>query len=227
MLSSVVGFVLAAMLRNVWGLERYEEDERDGAGDGGELGGIGRIEASSSASSALAGDHIESRATEDRSSVVDARSASMECIESESALRDMVVRRCEASVTDGWNCVGTDLVVCRRGMDVLLLLPLSAPWVLSRLERTVPAIFRWNQCRRGLLERADNFFWCGECDGAWCCRCLVISRLVAVGGEGGAEIADIGIGLRKRDREYTDERVARTTCNGRGGGGEQTCVACQ
>ena len=49
-LSSVVGFVLAAMLRNVRECERYDEEERDGDGEGGELGGSGRTDASSSAS---------------------------------------------------------------------------------------------------------------------------------------------------------------------------------
>jgi hypothetical protein len=67
MLSKVVGFVLAAILLNVRGSDRYEEDERDGDGDGGPLGGIGRTEASSSASKTLVGDHADSRASEDSS----------------------------------------------------------------------------------------------------------------------------------------------------------------
>lgn len=62
MLSTVVGFVLAAILLNVRGSERYEDEEREGAGEGGALGGSGRTEASSSASSTLAGDQSESRA---------------------------------------------------------------------------------------------------------------------------------------------------------------------
>jgi len=62
-LNTVVGFVLAAILLNVLGSERYEE-ERDGAGEGGALGGSGRTEASSSASSTLAGDQVESWAME-------------------------------------------------------------------------------------------------------------------------------------------------------------------
>jgi hypothetical protein len=58
-LNSVVGLVLAAILWKVRGFERYDEDEREGEGEGGELGGRGRREASSSASRLLAGDHIE------------------------------------------------------------------------------------------------------------------------------------------------------------------------
>jgi hypothetical protein len=63
-LNSVVGLVLAAMLRKVREFERYDEDEREGEGEGegGELGGSGRREASSSASRLLAGDHMESLA---------------------------------------------------------------------------------------------------------------------------------------------------------------------
>lgn len=49
-LSRVVGFVLAVMLLNVLECERYDEDDRDGDGEGGELGGRGRTDASSSAS---------------------------------------------------------------------------------------------------------------------------------------------------------------------------------
>lgn len=67
-LSIVVGFVLAAMLANVRGSERYDEDECDGEGDGGALGGSGRTDASSSASRTLklVGDHKDSRASEER-----------------------------------------------------------------------------------------------------------------------------------------------------------------
>ena len=52
MLSSVVGFVLVdrAMDLNVCGPLKYELDEREGAGEGGDVGGRGRVEASSSAS---------------------------------------------------------------------------------------------------------------------------------------------------------------------------------
>ena len=49
-LRRVVGFVLAVMLRNVREWERYEDESREGEGEGGELGGSGRTDASSSAS---------------------------------------------------------------------------------------------------------------------------------------------------------------------------------
>ena len=49
-LSKVVGLVLAVILLNVLECERYDEDDRDGDGEGGELGGRGRTDASSSAS---------------------------------------------------------------------------------------------------------------------------------------------------------------------------------
>lgn len=48
-LSNVVGFVLAAMLLNVRGSDMYEEEDVEGEGEGGALGGIGRTDASSSA----------------------------------------------------------------------------------------------------------------------------------------------------------------------------------
>jgi hypothetical protein len=64
MLNTVVGFVLAAMLLNVRGSDKYEDEEREGAGEGGALGGSGRTDASSSASNMLAGDQSESRAME-------------------------------------------------------------------------------------------------------------------------------------------------------------------
>ena len=65
MLNRVVGFVLAAMLLKVCGCDKYDDDDLDGDGDGGRLGGSGRTEASSSASRTLAGDHIESRVSDD------------------------------------------------------------------------------------------------------------------------------------------------------------------
>jgi hypothetical protein len=47
----VVAFVLAGpVLLNVRGLDVNDEDDFDGTGDGGQVGGIGRVEASSSAS---------------------------------------------------------------------------------------------------------------------------------------------------------------------------------
>lgn len=49
-LRSVVGLVLAVILRKVRECDRYDEESREGTGDGGELGGRGRTDASSSAS---------------------------------------------------------------------------------------------------------------------------------------------------------------------------------
>lgn len=66
-LNTVVGLVLAAILLKVRGSDRYEEEEREGAGEGGALGGNGRSDASSSASNILAGDQNESRAMENLS----------------------------------------------------------------------------------------------------------------------------------------------------------------
>ena len=67
-LRTVVGFVLAAILANVLGSERYEDEECEGEGEGGALGGNGRTDASSSASRTLrlVGDHNDSRASEER-----------------------------------------------------------------------------------------------------------------------------------------------------------------
>lgn len=66
MLSKVVGLVLTAMLLNVFGSDKYDDAESDGEGEGGPLGGKGLTEASSSASRLLVGDHVDSRASEDR-----------------------------------------------------------------------------------------------------------------------------------------------------------------
>lgn len=57
-----MGLVLAAILLKVPGPDRTDDEDREGDGDGGALGGIGRTEASSSASMALLGDHNESLA---------------------------------------------------------------------------------------------------------------------------------------------------------------------
>jgi hypothetical protein len=63
----VVGLVLAAPERNVRGSESCDEEDLDGVGEGGEVGGKGRMEASSSASNADLLVHIESAASEFRS----------------------------------------------------------------------------------------------------------------------------------------------------------------
>lgn len=160
MLSSVVGFVLAAMLRNVRGLERYEDEERDGDGDGGELGGMGRIDASSSASRPLVGDHMESRATEDRSSLVEARSSFERLVKRsiiESPFRDIVVLCWERPFTDAeGRGVDTTLLVGLIGIGELFRPLATCPF--SRFDLDVPASFRWNQCNKGLLDLWLTFF---------------------------------------------------------------------
>jgi hypothetical protein len=99
-LKRVVGFVLAAMLRNVCELDMYDAEENDAAeGDGGALGGKGRTEASSSASRMLVGDHVDSSATEDDllSDLLSLSASSSVLVEglysvdSSSSLRDMAL----------------------------------------------------------------------------------------------------------------------------------------
>ena len=65
-LSNVVGLVLAAILLKVFGSDKYDDAESEGEGEGGPLGGKGLTEASSSASILLVGDHVDSRARDDR-----------------------------------------------------------------------------------------------------------------------------------------------------------------
>lgn len=57
---SVVGFVLAAAERKVRGSDNWEDEVREGDGEGGLVGGRGRMEASSSASGACDGAHSDS-----------------------------------------------------------------------------------------------------------------------------------------------------------------------
>jgi len=60
----VVGFVLAAPERKVRGSDNWEDEEREGEGEGGPVGGRGRIEASSSASGACDGAQSDSGTAE-------------------------------------------------------------------------------------------------------------------------------------------------------------------
>ena len=64
----MVGLVLAlgATLWKVCGADRYDDESREGEGEGGDVGGMGRVDASSSASRGLEGDHIENAAMDDR-----------------------------------------------------------------------------------------------------------------------------------------------------------------
>jgi len=74
------------MLLNVRGLDMYEEEDREGDGDGGELGGNGLIDASSSASAATDGDQ--------RDSASSSSSDNEECLETypSSPLSEMALR---------------------------------------------------------------------------------------------------------------------------------------
>lgn len=103
MLRTVVGLVLAAMLRNVRDCDRYEEEECEREGDGGELGGSGRNDASSSASRALAGDHIESRAKDDWRMEASSSSECWKTLSASTSFREMV-RRWDAA--DGTPLLG-------------------------------------------------------------------------------------------------------------------------
>ena len=89
-LRRVVGFVLAAILANVRGSERYEDDEREGDGDGGALGGSGLTEASSSASSMLRGDQVDSKTLEVRFTSNESRVRASAVLLKSSSLREIV-----------------------------------------------------------------------------------------------------------------------------------------
>lgn len=58
---NVVGLVLAVTLLKVRGSDKYEDEDLDGAGEGGEVGGKGRMDASSSAASGCEGDQVDER----------------------------------------------------------------------------------------------------------------------------------------------------------------------
>lgn len=89
-LRRVVGFVLAAILANVRGSDRYDDDEREGEGEGGALGGSGLTEASSSASSILRGDHVDSKTLEVRGPSKESRVRASAMLLKSSSLRDIV-----------------------------------------------------------------------------------------------------------------------------------------
>lgn len=175
-----MGFVLAVMLRNVRGSDKYDDDERDGEGEGGELGGRGRTDASSSASRWLVGDHRESRARDERrpsSEIV--RPSAVLAISSRS-LSEMVLRgKVELRLVAILDCflesrtlcafVGTLSVVDIGTEDLRCFsfkLGERAPNLCARIlsvsdtlrARTVPDSLRWNQLMIGLLERRDIFF---------------------------------------------------------------------
>lgn len=164
-LSRVVGFVLAAMLLNVCGSERYEDDDLDGEGEGGELGGRGRIDASSSASSARMAEYVESRAREDGSD--DRSSDREERGEISSPFSDTVLRRTGAigssllgrAVTPGEGR-GDDTALDDEREDMRSFLPFVLPISAAAcmfsavlFDLTVPVHFRCSQLMIGLPER--------------------------------------------------------------------------
>ncbi|SRR6266576_1918203 len=163
MLNRVVGLVLAAMLLKVCGCDRYEDDDLEGDGDGGMLGGSGRREASSSASRTLAGDHVESRVTDDglyetSSSSSGARSFSSSPSR-ESVLRLVPtdsVRECVLIPLLAWEGRGEEASLFRED-----------PRALGRSDASGffadPPSLRWNQLIMSLFERRFTFFW----SGAW------------------------------------------------------------
>jgi len=155
MLRRVVGFVLAAMLLNVRGSERYEEDDREGDGEGGALGGIGRTEASSSASNAVVGDHTDS----DRSEAPSSSSVSAENSRTSSSPFNETVFRLAAARASSFPCclppliagegngVEATRVVVRRGIGPPRPFPRPTSVgcccaLLARFVLTVPANLR-------------------------------------------------------------------------------------
>lgn len=178
-LRRVVGFVLAAMLANVLGSERYDDEERDGDGEGGALGGMGLTEASSSASSMLRGDHVDSSKLEVRlGTSKESRVRASTTLLMSSSLREMTVflfvlpmvlgtllearlLRCLAGTGTGAVCGGPDE---RRwesfgiGDRESRLSERVAFGSEALLARTVPANLRWNQLRMGLLDLLVIFF---------------------------------------------------------------------
>lgn len=187
MLSKVVGLVLAAMLLKVFGSDKYDDAESEGEGEGGPLGGKGLTEASSSASKLLVGDHVDSRASEDRGVE---RSSSSECIEQfcpSPPLKEIVLRL-EGTLLSFLVLGGVSNVGCGNGDDATRVagfepddptrdFPLTVlvaervclsgpPSRTLLLDLTVPANLRWNQLMIGLLDRPGSFLVCenGVCD---------------------------------------------------------------
>jgi hypothetical protein len=164
-LNRVVGLVLAAMLLNVRGCDRYEDEDLEGDGDGGMLGGSGRTEASSSASRTLAGDHVESRVTDDGLYEISSSSSGARSFSS-SPSRESVLRLVPTdSVRE---CVLIPLLDWEgRGEEVSLFPIREDPRALGRSNAsgffTDPPSLRWNQLIMSLFERRFTFFW----SGAW------------------------------------------------------------
>lgn len=147
--------VLAAILLKVRGSDRYDDDEREGEGEGGELGGKGRTEASSSAT--LLGDQVEPRArdspSEDLSSSnSDASRASL------SPFKDIVLRLAPANESSRpcarltWEGATAD----GSGEEVIRFVGRTGSGLLTPVSLfafVVPPNFLWNQLINGLLLR--------------------------------------------------------------------------
>lgn len=168
MLSNVVGFVLAAMLLNVLGFDIYEDDDLDGEGDGGVLGGRGLMEASSSASAAVEGDQADSSSESDECLET---ASSSPLLLSEMALR-WALRLLGARPGDGRGEVPFRLL---SFLFIELGFPLDSWRCRSgRLPLVEPPSLRWSQLMMGLLDPLCIFFGTrgGGIDAVLICSCL-------------------------------------------------------
>ena len=162
-LIKVVGLVLAAMLLKVCGCDRYEDDDLEGDGDGGLLGGRGRTDASSSASRPLAGDHVESRVTDDGLYETSSSSSGVRSLSSLPSKETVLRLVPTESVRE---CVLIPLLVWEGRGDEAILFGVRDPRALGRNEALsgffgVPPSLRWSQLIMSLLERRITFFWSG------------------------------------------------------------------
>ena len=162
-LNRVVGLVLAAMLLKVCGCERYEDDDLEGDGDGGLLGGRGRTDASSSASRTLAGDHVESRVTDDGLYETSSSSSGVRSLSSLPSKETVFRLVPTESVRD---CVLIPLLVWEGRGDEATLFAVREPRALGRKDAlsgffAVPPSLRWSQLMISLFERRFTFFWSG------------------------------------------------------------------
>lgn len=151
------------MLLKVRGRDRYEDDDLEGDGEGGMLGGRGRTEASSSASRTLAGDHVESRVTNDGLHETSSSSSGVRSFSS-SPSKETVLRLVPTdSVRE---CVPRPLLVWEGSGDEVILFAVREPRTLGRNDAlsgffTVPPSLRWSQLMISLFERRFTFFWSG------------------------------------------------------------------
>ena len=140
----VVGFVLAVTLLKVRGSDKKDEDEREGAGEGGDVGGRGRIEASSSASG-FEGDQVEE--CDERGGVdrpICEVSSSLSTIWAPSGWRDGISSCCSVEARGRSPRMQTGSFVTRTG---------------SLTARTEPPNFFCSQPMIGLLLWRFTRFW--------------------------------------------------------------------